>query len=681
MAADTSQWREKLPPLLTGYATVAVVLIVHFVLAMTSVRHKSNTFDEIAHVTAGVSYWRDNDYRLQPENGNLPQRWVALPLLTMDLEFPRDPDLWATSDVWQIGDRFFFGSGNDLDTMLLLARAMTALLSVGLGLLVYAWSRRLFGPGGGMISVLVYALSPTLLAHGRLATSDLAATAFFVCSAGCLWRLYHRLTPATFVLCGLALSGLFLSKTSAGLIVPVGLLLLGLRLIGKRPLTIACRKVRHVQRRIAQAGVLAGVLVAQALLVVVVIWAFYGFRYSAFRPPIAEHFYRPWTEILTDTGAVGEVIQFARERRLLPEAYLYGTVYVYKSAQERSAFLNGEYSLTGWPHFFPYAFAVKTPLPIFALLLLAGAGALRNWRARRTDPDRSVARPARRAFYETAPFWILLAVYWILAVHTKLNIGHRHILVTYPIAFILAGAGVYWFRRAGRIRWAAFAVVPVCLLALAVDCAAIYPHYLAYFNPIAGGPRNGHKHLVDSSLDWGQDLPGLKRWLDRRGIGAPGGPRAFLYYFGTASPAYYGVPAAHVPAWTERQVIPLTEGVYCISATVLQRVCTLVGKWCPYYEEKYQQKLPRMKPLVEADDATRAAILRPMGDLFWEHQFSIFEELQLGRLCAYLRQREPDDTIGYSILIYKLTAENIEQALYGPPPELLSDAEGVGVTP
>ena len=187
------QWRshrEMLPRLLCGYPMVVVVLAAQFLATVTAVLEKSNTYDEIAHVTGGYSYWVRNDYRLHPENGNLPQRRLALPLLAMDLRLPANEDAWAcrTFGTWgsillRRGQR----RGSDA-----LARCMNALLAVALGTLVYAWSRRLFGPGGGMLSLLLYATSPTILANGGLATADLAAAAFFTLSVGCLWRCFTR---------------------------------------------------------------------------------------------------------------------------------------------------------------------------------------------------------------------------------------------------------------------------------------------------------------------------------------------------------------------------------------------------------------------------------------------------------------------------------------------------------
>ena len=99
-----------------------------------------------------------------------------------------------------------------------------------------------------------------------------------------------------------------------------------------------------------------------------------------------------------------------------------------------------------------------------------------------------------------------------MAMTSPLNLGERHLLPTYPALFILAGGAAGWLRS--QHRWFGAAAVAALLVALGAESIAIRPHYLAYFNVLAGGPESGYRHLVDSSLDWGQDLPGLKRWLE-----------------------------------------------------------------------------------------------------------------------------------------------------------------------
>ena len=104
---------------LTGWPAVATLLAAHALLAITSEAGKSITYDETAHIAAGVSYWRLNDYRLNPENGNLPQRWVAAPVALWGFVFPStDIASWKASNVWIVADQFlFFTTGNDPETI------------------------------------------------------------------------------------------------------------------------------------------------------------------------------------------------------------------------------------------------------------------------------------------------------------------------------------------------------------------------------------------------------------------------------------------------------------------------------------------------------------------------------------------------------------------------------------
>ena len=124
------------PHVLLRLLPVVAAVLTYFVMAIHGTAHKSGTFDEFPHVTAGYSYWAFNDYRLQPENGNWPQRLVALPLVLSGAAFPSlDQSAWRKSDMWRLSDQFFF-RGSDADGMLRSARMMAALVGALLGVLV-----------------------------------------------------------------------------------------------------------------------------------------------------------------------------------------------------------------------------------------------------------------------------------------------------------------------------------------------------------------------------------------------------------------------------------------------------------------------------------------------------------------------------------------------------------------
>jgi len=681
-----SNVRLRLPAL----AAAAALLALYYGMAISAASQKSMTFDEMAHLTAGYTYWVLDDYRLHPENGNWPQRLAALPAVLARASFPRlDQPAWTTSNVYAIGDQFLYFSGNDASTMLNRGRAMMALLGVALGAIVFAWARRLVSPAGAWVSLVLFVFSPTFLAHGPLVTSDTAAALFFTAATGAIWAVLHRVTPVTVLAAGVLAAGAFLSKLSAPILVPVALVMLAVRVVGGRPLGVEFRgHTIEYTSRARQLAVLAGAVAIVGLVVWALIWASYGFRYTAFAAATTgkDAFLG---QVKDQPGVVAWFLSLARRFHVLPEAYVYASGITVQFAEQRAAFLNGQFSTTGWWWYFPYAFAVKTTIPGMIIGLLALAACAARWRS-----------GAAVSLYAAAPLLALVCVYWAFALTTNLNIGQRHLLPIYPALCILAGGAAFWIQpffermrtpqpQTGRTRrkqrsqtavahsasrsLTVVGVATIGLLAWHVaESVAISPSYLAYFNRLAGGPAQGYKHLADSSLDWGQDLPALKQWLDREGL--PGASKVYLSYFGTARPEYYGVQATLLPGFIDRrppqQPVPLGAGVYCISATVLDVLGNMFYK--PEYEGNYQAALENMNAFARASASEEAwsALMRQTGDQYWRQLFVQFDQLRTGRLVAYLRRRQPDAMVGYSILIYRLTDADVAEALLNPVPAI-----------
>lgn len=553
------------------YLLTAVVIgcgCLHIVLAIGSIQQKSATYDEIAHITAGYSYWTLNDYRLHPENGNLPQRWMTLPLITFfpELRFPElDSPTWQSSDLWQIGDEFFHTLGNDAGKILLATRTAIGIVSIAVCGLVFFWSRSLFGAVGGLISLLLCVLSPTMLAHGRLATSDLLTTFFFAASVWAVWELLHRFSLTRLAVGAGAVSGLFLCKTSAVLILPISIVLALITLTPRQ--VIVVRVPHHLAYELATQRsrrlYVVAVTICIGLMAYSSVWAAYGFRFSA--SPNADHAFYKFQDIETvagKSGVVGRTAGWLAKYKVLPEAYLYGAAFV-AAHEERSAFLNGDYQTTGWRHFFPYCLAVKTPLPLFGILALGFVPCVSGHAVRSNRG--SFANAGWQAAYQLIPISIALVLLWSVFLGTQLNIGHRHILPTYPLMFVLAGGAAKWCRKE---TWIAAGTIALLLIWFAAESFAAFPHYLSYFNQSV--PRGeGYRHLVDSSLDWGQDLPSLKKWLD---VNTTDDEPIFLAYFGTSRPGYYEIEATPLPLLSlPSEPTEFTAGTYCI---VPQRACS-----------------------------------------------------------------------------------------------------------
>jgi hypothetical protein len=353
------------------------------------------------------------------------------------------------------------------------------------------------------------------------------------------------------------------------------------------------------------------------------------------------------------------VIWYLKEWHLLPEAWLYGLAFVLNFARARGAFMSGDYSLTGWVTFFPFALVVKSTLPMLLLMAGGGIAAIGTFARARLNKEIGPLLLRTRPFL---PLAVLFVVYWATSLTSHLNIGHRHILPTYPVMFIAAG----WLGRFIDVRrqLAASCIIGATLWHVGESFRA-RPHYLAYFNQLVGGSENGWRHLVDSSLDWGQELSNLAQWLEVHARGE----RVFLSYFGTGDPTYEGIKATILPTLPEvgphRPWHALAPGTYAISATMLQHVYSKVrGPWTMELEREYQQ-LRSLEPELlayEHDLVRRKALLQDAPAENWKIAWKRYEQLRFARLCHYLRVRRPDAVIGHAIFVHRLNATELRGA-------------------
>ena len=645
-------------------ALVTVLLALQWWMGVSATEDTCSTTDELAHVTGGLSYWKFKDFRLQPENGNLPQRIAALPWLLASARMDTtDAKSWGTSNVWIVGHRLFYESGNNTDYLLLLSRATIALTGVGVGLLIFFWSRSLWGDAGGLVSLGLYAFCPNFLANAPLATSDVTMTLGLLASCWAFWRQTRRFDWKT----GLASVGI-VAVTSAAKLSFVGLLpmfglMLVVRLWSDEPLVVALGTVRTLATWREKLRVFIVVALVHAAAMWIAIWACFDFRYSPVGPGMPEQlqFFAAWEIVMPAHGFWHYFFSVSRGVHLLPEAFLQGFAYFLYAAAERGAFLNGEYSNTGWLQFFPYAFVVKTPWPqllAFALVVSSALGAW--WRAAQ---NHALWVRIRGDLYRVAPLVILFAVYWAFSLTSHLNIGLRHILPTYPVLFI--GAGL--LARPAARRWLG-GIAAVLVFWLAAESINIRPHYLAYFNRLGGGPENGWRHLVDSSLDWGQDLPGLAAWLKRERR-----PREKVYvsYTGSGDIDYEGIRGRELAfiynfdkprTWFE-----LGPGLYCVSATMLQS--TYNGWRGPWTLEK-ERNYVALRKIIDTPAATTVKAIQERAV-----QLNTLDQLRMARLNQYLRLRRPDGVVGYSIFVYRLSTEEVQAAVYGSMVDLASAME------
>jgi hypothetical protein len=539
----------------------------------------------------------------------------------------------------ELGPLFLFDPENRTEAMLLASRMAVAASAVALGWMLFAVSRRLHGPIAGLVTLALFCLNPVVISNSALATTDMMTTLFFALAAAAYWRLINRPTLAWALAFGTGLGALLATKFSGVLFPAIAAVLLAVRwAAGPRPVRIW---------RLAMGHALA------ALVAYGVVWLVYGFRYSHGAPLDASIWAQP------SSGITAKFIDLCRRGHLLPEAYLYD-VHSFLWKLRRLYFLTGRYSLEGFWSFFPVVFFFKSPPVFLAALCLAAGAAVMAMRRNRV--------PASRVdFYGMAPYLATGIVYGAVAVASRFNLGIRHILPAYPMLFIAAGAAARFpFRRA----WPAALVGIIFVAGSAMEVLVARPNYLAYVNEFGGGPKNGWRLFVDSSYDWGQDVPAVRRWIDARAA-RPGGDRpVYFSYFGNDFLEHYGIRALLLPQdYERRKSIPetLQPGTYIICATMLQGIGAnpIRGPWLRKYEEGYQA-IGRELPSMARDT--------PEG----MQAFHIFEYLRFSRLCAYLRGREPDAWIAPNVLVYELDGKSLSEALTGPPRELVDPASIAG---
>jgi 4-amino-4-deoxy-L-arabinose transferase-like glycosyltransferase len=551
-----------------GLLALAAGLALYIGLAVDSMRQTSATFDEPAHLSAAWTHLALQDYRLSPDHPPLVQSLAAVPLLFMGVRMDASDEAWTGHAIWRFARHWLY-VWNDAGRLLFWGRFAIVIVGAALVAALFLWTRARFGPAPALVALFLAVLSPDLLAHGQVVTTDMGAAATMFLAVVAFDAALRRTTPARVLVAGLALGAALATKLSALGLGPILLALALARLVDPRPLVGGFGAESSVAGRAARAAVLAGVLIALIPVAVAVIWAAYGFqRGFGADPGLAATF--PWESLRASHPLVQGSVQAARDLGLLPDPYLFGFLRFFQHSEARRAFLLGHVSATGFPQFFLVSFLVKTPLPLLALLLLAAAG-------RGRDAARTGALAAA---------WVPFLVYAALTQTRGLNIGHRHLLPLYPFAFVLAGAAGAWLpRRLGRAGALALAAL---LGWYAWGTLHVHPHELAYFNETVGGPANGWRVLVDSSLDWGQDLARVEPWMRRHGI------RQYkLSYFGSASPRYHGITGEMLPGYSSPRVPRVTREVspgdiLAVSATNLQGI---------YIEDEDQPLMARIRQL------------------------------------------------------------------------------------
>jgi 4-amino-4-deoxy-L-arabinose transferase-like glycosyltransferase len=513
-------------PILDKYfgGIVFLLLAVMGATQFASALGESQTADEAAHLSAGYSYLKTGDFRINYQHPPLGKYINALPMLLLQPRLPVDDPSWDEADAYAFGKAFLYSNTTPADTLLLYGRIPTILLTLCLGLILALWTRSQFGAPAALLALLLYSFDPNIIAHGRYITSDLMVTlAIFV---SCLaWREYLvRRTPGSLVRAGILLGLALLMKASAVILLPIFALLYLLCWHGGKGRPCSFRE-------------LVQALAACCALGFVVVYAGYGFetRTALSDRALARRFEMASEQLQSDphvspllrrlldpATAIGKITHAVAKYAPIPAySYLSGVYWqADKNRQGHDSYLLGGHSEKGWWYYFPVAFAVKSPVGVILLLALCLVWAARN------------ASGWLRAPLNWHVLTVPPAIYLAATMTSNINIGIRHLLPIYPFLYAALAAWLMGLKS-GRLKFACAAVISVLVCAESISA---YPFYLPFFNAAAGGGAQGPRYLIDSNVDWGQDLKRLKSYQ-----AAHGGREICLSYFGHIDPAYYAI--------------------------------------------------------------------------------------------------------------------------------------------
>ena len=498
---------------------VILLLGVFLVQGGAALVHMSATGDETHYLGMGRylikhQRWDLDDALLQPP---LSYYLHSIPLLPLSLE----DRLFSIPDINARG-RAIMESHPD-DIVLMLARVPILFLAAGLGLMVFFWGRQAYGSAGGLLALFLYTFHPVLIGNAVLITPDLCLTFFSTLTLYLLWR--YRASPRWTHCAGVggALGLALLSKYSAVLVAAaISIIVLALPAIRRfRPATDSWGwRFRHL-----------ALILATAVLAVNA-----GYMFQGTLAQLEGMNFR--SSLFQSLGRINVI----RDLPLpIPQPYVLGLDVQHSVIEDGFiSYMLGEKAERGWFHYYIVAFFLKSPIPFLLLIILAG------WKGR----DRL--------------HWIILVTLIIFPLYFgafRLSRGVRYILPVYPLLCVWTSQIALQLRErtlSRKLRWG----ILFLLVWYAAGTLYIAPHYMAYFNEIAGGPNNGINLLFESDFDWGQELKGLDAYLKNKNI-----DRIKLGCFSTADPAHYGIRFEPLPCETPAK---RETGLIAASATALQ---------------------------------------------------------------------------------------------------------------
>lgn len=535
-----------------------VLLLGHACLLAWGAYVHSPTFDETGYLPSGICHWKHGRFALGNVNPPLVRLVAALPVMAAGTNFDWDRvgiDEWG---FFALGHEFISANGERAMWLYTLGRWACIPFSLVGAWAAWRWASELYGKRAGLLALVLWCVCPNILGHGQLLTPDVAAAGLGLAAA---WRFWHWLRSDSWdeaLLAGLVLGLAELARpTWIVLFLLWPAIWLGrkvARFVVWRPDTVG-----PGTKRPASGWRSFGQLTVLMFVAINVLNLGYGFEGSFTR--LGE--FNFCSRLLTDKQESQLKNRFA--------GTIWGQIPVplpaeYVNGLDRSrsylefgirSYLRGTWKDRGWWYYYLYGLAIKVPLGTWLLGLGATVLWLRALWRRRKAPEVSGLEPASMASSsEWAADWLAAAVLaapaaaLLVLVSSQTGYNH-HVRYAMPVlgfGFVwaarvaepLSGAGTSALAKRRYIRNA-------IVIGLAAWAAAsslwYYPHSMSYFNELVGGPAHGARHLLDSNIDWGQDLLFLRDWLRKHPEAKP----LKLAFFGNFDPRVVGIEFSNPP--------------------------------------------------------------------------------------------------------------------------------------
>ncbi|MBD3238694.1 MAG: phospholipid carrier-dependent glycosyltransferase [Candidatus Moranbacteria bacterium] len=519
---------------------VLIVLVFMMVLMTGSIWNESAIRDEMPHIVAGYSYLTRFDYRINPEHPPLVKQLCALPLLLMEVNFPDHLPAWRenVNDQWELGDRFLYKSGNNADRMLFWGRIPVIILTILAAWVIYIWTSQLFGDKrAGLISFLLFILSPNIIAHGRYITTDMGVAAFSIFALYSWYRFLKKPSWKIFLIAAGLQAAMHLAKFSSPLFMPILLLMSGGAILFEQ-------KQWDYRKRIK---VFLGGFVLAAIIAYLLVGVWY--QIFTFKMPLETQQQLIQASIedshFNNAGLATKLTNLSEITILRPYVqYLLGFFMVAAHASYgHTTYFLGEVGQNWW-HYYYIAYLLKEPIAsqlFFAVTIFTCLGLFGKWLFVKQSKGKKLWDFLRK-YYVLIGFFCLILGFLYMGMRAKLQLGIRYIVPIFAYFYIiLGGVSVVGVKtllgeklKNKKLKNGLVIFYIILGVWLFLTNLFVYPHYLAFFNQYIGGSENGWKYMVDSNLDWGQDLIRLKKYIKKNKI-----HDIKIDYFGGGNLDYY----------------------------------------------------------------------------------------------------------------------------------------------